>query len=154
MGESTPDPPPDLRPEDRATDEAKFLDYCSLLDELNWLLGHRRKTLEDADANHRTKVVKEIAVLDGAAKSLHAQSRHVKSKRDEELARRNRETDRDLIRTKTYLDELGHSAIGGLHHRINRSKSITPLSFDRWWKTLRVGTIDTWWDYRQLTWAW
>jgi hypothetical protein len=77
------------------------------------------------------------------------EARKDKSERDEELAQINRQTDLELMRLKTYIDELGRDAIGGLPFRINRSRYYADM-YRAMVKTLRVGTIDTWWDYEQL----
>jgi hypothetical protein len=77
------------------------------------------------------------------------EARKDKSERDEDLAQINRHTDLELVRVKTYIDELGRDAIGGLPFRINRSRYYADM-YRALVKTLRVGTIDTWWDYEQL----
>jgi hypothetical protein len=77
------------------------------------------------------------------------EARKDKSQRDEDLAQINRQADLELIRVKTYIDELGRDAIGGLPFPINRSRYYADM-YRTMVKTLRVGTIDTWWDYEQL----
>jgi hypothetical protein len=76
-------------------------------------------------------------------------ARRDKSERDEDLAQINHQSDIELIRVKTYIDELGRDAIGGLPFRINRARYYADM-YRSMVETLRVGSIDTWWDYKQL----
>ena len=76
-------------------------------------------------------------------------ARKAKSRHDEDMAQLNRQTDLRLTRIKTYIDELGNDAIGGLAFRINRAQFYAQ-TYRRMVDTLRVGSIDTWWDYKQL----
>jgi hypothetical protein len=76
-------------------------------------------------------------------------ARRAKSRHDEDLGQLNRQTDLSLARIKTYIDKLGRDAIGGLPFRINRARYYAE-TYRRMVTSLRVGSIDTWWDYSQL----
>lgn len=76
-------------------------------------------------------------------------ARQAKSRHDEQIGLLNRRTDLHLTRIKSHIDELGRDAIGGLPFRINRARYYAAM-YRTMVKTLRVGSIDTWWDYVQL----
>jgi hypothetical protein len=110
-----------------------------------------RRVLDDIAAAAPKGVgvdVRETNIFAKAREALNS-ARKAKSRHDEDMAQLNRRTDLNLTRIKTYIDDLGGDAIGGLPFRINRSRFYAEI-YRRMVETLRVGTIDTWWDYKQL----
>jgi hypothetical protein len=108
-----------------------------------------RRLLDDiADATPQNAQHEATNIFRLARDSL-AEARTAKSRHDEDMAQLNRQTDLRLQRIKTHIDELGRDAIGGLPFRINRAHFYAEM-YRTMVDTLRVGSIDTWWDYKQL----
>lgn len=111
--------------------------------------GRRSRSLVKSLRSGKSDIEKVLIRLRDDAQEMLAESRRMKSEKDEELARNNQNAEFELIKIAAALDSLGANAVGGLPYRLNRSKYYSQL-FRAQVPTLRCGQIDTWWSYDQF----